>query len=78
MYNGPKLVEGGPHENWELWPPADSGEIRRLTILSADLVDSTALSTRRAGERQTQLDFVSSFMVEGKRINNNHEWLRAA
>jgi class 3 adenylate cyclase/tetratricopeptide (TPR) repeat protein len=26
--------------------PADSGEIRRLTILFADLVDSTALSTR--------------------------------
>jgi len=29
-----------------MWPPADSGEIRRLTILFADLVDSTALSTR--------------------------------
>ena len=26
--------------------PADSGEIRRMTIICADLVDSTALSTR--------------------------------
>ncbi|HTZ15587.1 MAG TPA: hypothetical protein VMC78_18575, partial [Mycobacterium sp.] len=26
--------------------PADPGEIRRITILFADLVDSTALSTR--------------------------------
>jgi class 3 adenylate cyclase len=33
-----------------LWPPADSGEIRRLTMLFADLVDSTALSTRIAPE----------------------------
>jgi class 3 adenylate cyclase len=44
------VVEGGPDENWELWPPADSGEIRRLTMLFADLVDSTALSTRIAPE----------------------------
>ena len=30
--------------------PADSGEIRRLTVLVADLVDSTALSTRTEPE----------------------------
>jgi hypothetical protein len=74
------VVEGGPDENWELWPAADSGEIRRLTMLLADLVDSTALSTRIAPEiyrtvvgryrepvRQTQLGFYSSFMVERQR-----------
>ena len=40
-------VDGG---NWDaeelLAAPGDSGEIRRLSILFADLVDSTALSTR--------------------------------
>jgi hypothetical protein len=63
-----------------LWPPAGSGEIRRLTMLFADLVDSTALSTRIAPEiyrtvvgryreqvRQTQLVFYSSCMVEMQR-----------
>lgn len=45
---GPVLAADGSSRDAEdlLSTPTDSGEIRRLTMLVADLVDSTALSTR--------------------------------
>ncbi|MGV0851721.1 ATP-binding protein [Mycolicibacterium phlei] len=51
--------------------PDDGGEIRRLTILFADLVDSTALSTRI--ELETYRTVVGRYRDEVIRIVNHYE-----
>ncbi|MGE2689566.1 ATP-binding protein [Mycolicibacterium pulveris] len=51
--------------------PADHGEMRRLTILFADLVDSTALSTRT--ELETYRTVVGGYRDEVLRIVNRYE-----
>ncbi|WP_231514610.1 adenylate/guanylate cyclase domain-containing protein [Mycobacterium sp. URHB0044] len=51
--------------------PADHGEIRRLTILFADLVDSTALSTRI--EPETYRTVVGRYRDDVIRIVNRYE-----
>ena len=54
-----------------LGSPADSGEIRRLTILFADLVDSTALSTRI--EPEVYRTVVGNYKNLVRRIVNRYE-----
>jgi class 3 adenylate cyclase len=51
--------------------PADHGEIRRITILFADLVDSTALSTRI--EPETYRTVVGRYRDEVRRIVDHYE-----
>jgi class 3 adenylate cyclase/tetratricopeptide (TPR) repeat protein len=51
--------------------PADSGEIRRMTIIFADLVDSTALSTRL--EPEVYRTVVGRYRDEVLRIVNRYE-----
>src|SRR6476620_257676 len=51
--------------------PGDSGEIRRLSILFADLVDSTALSTRV--EIEVYRTVVGRYRYEVNRIVNDYE-----
>jgi class 3 adenylate cyclase/tetratricopeptide (TPR) repeat protein len=63
------------HENTDaedlLAAPADGGEIRRLTILFADLVDSTALSTRLEPERYRTL--VGRYREQALQIVDRYE-----
>src|SRR6476659_6206890 len=51
--------------------PSDPGEIRRLTILFADLVDSTVLSTRE--EPETYRLLVGRYREQGLRAVNRYE-----
>ncbi|WP_165614172.1 ATP-binding protein, partial [Mycolicibacterium holsaticum] len=51
--------------------PVEHGELRRLTIMFADLVDSTALSTRT--EPETYRTVVGSYRDEVLRIVNHYE-----
>ena len=51
--------------------PGDAGEIRRLTILFADLVDSTVLSTRV--EPETYRLLVGRYREQVLRIVNRYE-----
>ncbi|MGV0802131.1 adenylate/guanylate cyclase domain-containing protein, partial [Mycolicibacterium elephantis] len=51
--------------------PADHGELRRLTIMFTDLVDSTALSTRI--EPETYRTVVGGYRDEVLRIVNQYE-----
>lgn len=65
-------VDGGNPDAEELLAaPGDSGEIRRLTILFADLVDSTALSTRI--ELEVYRTVVGRYRHEVNRIVNHYE-----
>jgi class 3 adenylate cyclase/tetratricopeptide (TPR) repeat protein len=65
-------VDGGNPDAEELLAaPGDSGEIRRLTILFADLVDSTALSTRI--ELEVYRTVVGRYRDEVNRIVNHYE-----
>jgi len=65
-------VDGGNPDAEELLAaPGDSGEIRRLSILFADLVDSTALSTRI--ELEVYRTVVGRYRAEVKRIVDNYE-----
>lgn len=65
-------VDGGNPDAEELLAaPGDSGEIRRLTILFADLVDSTALSTRV--ELEVYRTVVGRYRHEVNRIVNHYE-----
>ncbi len=63
------------HENTDaedlLAAPADGGEIRRLTILFADLVDSTVLSTRIEPERYRVL--VGRYREQALQIVDRYE-----
>jgi class 3 adenylate cyclase/tetratricopeptide (TPR) repeat protein len=54
-----------------LTPPARYGEIRRLTIMFADLVDSTALSTRL--EPETYRTLVGRYRDEVRRAVDRYE-----
>ena len=51
--------------------PGDAGEIRRLTILFADLVDSTVLSTRV--EPETYRSVVGRYREQVRRIVARYE-----
>ncbi len=51
--------------------PRDAGEIRRLTILFADLVDSTLLSTRV--EPETYRSVVGRYREEVRRVVTRYE-----
>ncbi len=62
---------GNPDAEELLAAPGDSGEIRRLTILFADLVDSTALSTRI--ELEVYRTVVGRYRHEVKRIVDQYE-----
>ena len=65
-------VDGGnPDAEGLLAAPGDRGEIRRLTILFADLVDSTALSTRI--ELEVYRTVVGRYRHEVDRIVNHYE-----
>ncbi len=65
-------VDGGNPDAEELLAaPDDSGEIRRLTILFADLVDSTALSTRI--ELEVYRTVVGRYRGEVNRVVNQYE-----
>jgi class 3 adenylate cyclase/tetratricopeptide (TPR) repeat protein len=65
-------VDGGNPDAEELLAaPGDSGEIRRLSILFADLVDSTALSTRI--ELEVYRTVVGRYRAEVKRIVDEYE-----
>ncbi|MDT5115538.1 MAG: hypothetical protein QOE30_1277 [Mycobacterium sp.] len=65
-------VDGGNPDAEELLAaPGDSGEIRRLTILFADLVDSTALSTRI--ELEVYRTVVGRYREEVNRVVNHYE-----
>jgi len=65
-------VDGGNPDAEELLAaPGASGEIRRLTILFADLVDSTALSTRI--ELEVYRTVVGRYRHEVNRIVNDYE-----
>jgi class 3 adenylate cyclase/tetratricopeptide (TPR) repeat protein len=65
-------VDGGNPDAEELLAaPGDSGEIRRLSILFADLVDSTALSTRI--ELEVYRTVVGRYRAEVKRIVDGYE-----
>jgi len=65
-------VDGGNPDAEELLAaPGDSGEIRRLSILFADLVDSTALSTRI--ELEVYRTVVGRYRAEVKRIVDDYE-----
>lgn len=54
-----------------LTAPAHDGEIRRLTIMFADLVDSTALSTRL--EPETYRTLVGRYRDEVRRVVDRYE-----
>jgi len=62
---------GNPDAEELLAAPGVSGEIRRLTILFADLVDSTALSTRI--ELEVYRTVVGRYRHEVNRIVNHYE-----
>ena len=62
---------GNPEAEDLLTVPARSGEIRRLAIMFADLVDSTALSTRL--EPETYHTLVGSYRDEVRRIVDRYE-----
>jgi class 3 adenylate cyclase len=62
---------GNPEAEDLLTAPAHYGEIRRLTILVADLVDSTALSTRLEPERYHAL--VGRYRDEVSQIVDRYE-----
>ena len=62
---------GNPDAEELLAAPGDSGEIRRLSILFADLVDSTALSTRV--EIEVYRTVVGRYRYEVNRIVNDYE-----
>ncbi|BBZ37416.1 ATP-binding protein [Mycobacterium conspicuum] len=65
-------VDGGNPDAEELLAaPGDSGEIRRLTILFADLVDSTALSSRV--ELEVYRTVVGRYRHEVNRIVEQYE-----
>jgi class 3 adenylate cyclase/tetratricopeptide (TPR) repeat protein len=65
-------VDGGNPDAEELLAaPGDSGEIRRLTMLFADLVDSTALSTRT--ELEVYRTVVGRYRDEVNRIVSKYE-----
>jgi class 3 adenylate cyclase/tetratricopeptide (TPR) repeat protein len=62
---------GNPEAEDLLSAPARYGEIRRLTIMFADLVDSTALSTRL--EPETYHTLVGRYRDEVRRIVDQYE-----
>ena len=62
---------GNPEAEDLLTVPARSGEIRRLAIMFADLVDSTALSTRL--EPETYHTLVGGYRDEVRRIVDRYE-----
>jgi class 3 adenylate cyclase/tetratricopeptide (TPR) repeat protein len=62
---------GNPEAEDLLTAPAQYGEIRRLTIMFADLVDSTALSTRLEPERYRTL--VGRYQNEVRRVVDRYE-----
>jgi class 3 adenylate cyclase/tetratricopeptide (TPR) repeat protein len=62
---------GNPDAEDLLTVPAHAGEIRRLTIMFADLVDSTALSTRL--EPETYHTLVGRYRDEVRRIVDRYE-----
>ena len=62
---------GNPEAEDLLTAPARYGEIRRLTILFADLVDSTALSTRL--EPETYHTLVGRYRHEVRRVVDRYE-----
>jgi class 3 adenylate cyclase len=62
---------GNPEAEDLLTAPAHSGEIRRLTIMFADLVDSTALSTRL--EPETYHTLVGRYRDEVSRLVDRYE-----
>ncbi|MGH3598086.1 MAG: ATP-binding protein, partial [Mycobacterium sp.] len=64
-------VDGANLDAEELLAAPDSGEIRRLTIMFADLVDSTALSTRV--EPETYRTVVGSYRDEVLHIVDRYE-----
>ena len=65
-------VDGGNADAEELLAaPGDHGEFRRLTILFADLVDSTALSTRI--ELEVYRTVVGRYRDEVIRLVNHYE-----
>jgi class 3 adenylate cyclase/tetratricopeptide (TPR) repeat protein len=65
-------VDGGNTDAEELLAaPGDSGEIRRLTILFADLVDSTALSTRI--DVEVYRTVIGRYRDEVTRLVNHYE-----
>jgi class 3 adenylate cyclase len=62
---------GNPEAEDLLTAPARFGEIRRLTIMVADLVDSTALSTRL--EPETYRTLVGHYRDQALRVVNEYE-----
>lgn len=62
---------GNPEAEDLLAAPAHYGEIRRLTIMFADLVDSTALSTRL--EPKTYHTLVGRYRDEVRRVVDRYE-----
>jgi class 3 adenylate cyclase/tetratricopeptide (TPR) repeat protein len=62
---------GNPEAEDLLTAPARYGEIRRLTIMFADLVDSTALSTRL--EPETYRTLVGRYRDEVRRVVDRYE-----
>ncbi len=62
---------GNPEAEDLLTAPARCGEIRRLTIMFADLVDSTALSTRL--EPETYHTLVGRYRDEVRRVVDRYE-----
>ncbi len=65
------IDRGNPEAEDLLTAPARSGEIRRLTIMVADLVDSTALSTRL--EPETYHTLVGRYRDEVRRVVDQYE-----
>ena len=63
--------QGNPEAEDLLSAPARYGEIRRLTIMFADLVDSTALSTRL--EPETYRTLVGRYRDEVRRVIDRYE-----
>jgi class 3 adenylate cyclase/tetratricopeptide (TPR) repeat protein len=63
--------QGNPEAEDLLTAPARYGEIRRLTIMFADLVDSTALSTRL--EPETYHTLVGRYRDEVRRVVDRYE-----
>lgn len=63
--------QGNPEAEDLLSAPARYGEIRRLTIMFADLVDSTALSTRLEPEKYHTL--VGRYRDEVRRVVDRYE-----
>jgi class 3 adenylate cyclase/tetratricopeptide (TPR) repeat protein len=63
--------QGNPEAEDLLTAPARYGEIRRLTIMFADLVDSTALSTRL--EPETYRTLVGRYRDEVRRVIDRYE-----